>query len=554
VIGAFDRMVACDPAWTLHSGLFRATIIDTEIGDNALIREVGIMANYVVKTGAAALRIGVLRAGSECRFGVGAPMRLGIESGGREVAAFPELTVALAHAAAIGGREDREAYDRFIDQYRLRCRSPRGVIEPGAVVRDTPTIRDTFIGERARIEGATRLENCAIISTPDEPTCVRDGAIVENAILQWGCHVGDMAIVRDSVLIEHSGADHHATVTHSVVGANTHVARGEVTASLVGPFVGMHHQSLCIATLWPDGKGNIGHGANVGSNHTGKAPDQELWCGEGIFFGLGVNIKFPSNFSRAPWSLFATGVTTLPQRIDFPFSLINTPAEYPSGVPAQYNELFPGWILAENLYTVMRNEEKFRMRNAARRTAIAPTIFRPEIIDWCIDARDRLRAVSPHRDHYTETEIPGTGKNFMRENRRRAGIDAYSFHVAMYALTGFAERVFALIDGGALDQCMTCIAEESDDPVWNHQRAVLAAEGLAQAAVVENLTRYASMHAMIVDHVRRSKKRDDDRGCAIIDDYADRHASADADPLIRTIATRAERAAHRVEAARRCLS
>ena len=62
----------------------------------------------------------------------------------------------------------------------------------------------------------------------------------------------------------------------------------QVTSCLVGPFVGFHHQALLIACFWPSGKGNIGYGANVGSNHTLKAPDQELWPGEGLFFGLGV--------------------------------------------------------------------------------------------------------------------------------------------------------------------------------------------------------------------------------------------------------------------------
>jgi hypothetical protein len=45
-------------------------------------------------------------------------------------------------------------------------------------------------------------------------------------------------------------------------------------AVLRRPFVGFHHQALLIATIWPSGRGNVSHGASVGSNHTGKAPDQ----------------------------------------------------------------------------------------------------------------------------------------------------------------------------------------------------------------------------------------------------------------------------------------
>ena len=62
-----------------------------------------------------------------------------------------------------------------------------------------------------------------------------------------------------------------------------------------------------------EGKGNIGYGANIGSNHTGRLPDKECYPGEGVFFGLGCNIKYPCNFQHAPYSLIASGITLLPQ-------------------------------------------------------------------------------------------------------------------------------------------------------------------------------------------------------------------------------------------------
>lgn len=100
-----------------------------------------------------------------------------------------------------------------------------------------------------------------------------------------------------------------------VIIFNVLFSQGEVTASLIGPFVGFHHQALLIACFWPAGRGNVGYGANVGSNHTGKAPDQENWPGEGTFFGLASNIKYPFNLVDAPYSLIATGVSCLPQAI-----------------------------------------------------------------------------------------------------------------------------------------------------------------------------------------------------------------------------------------------
>src|SRR5947207_6024828 len=131
-----------------------------------------------------------------------------------------------------------------------------------------------------------------------------------------------MAVVDRSVLTEHSHAERHGKVTASIIGPNSGVGGGEVTASLVGPFVGFHHQALLIAATWPDGKGNVAAGACVGSNHTSRAPDQEFRPGEGAFFGLGVNIKYPSDFSRSPYLVVACAVTTSPQVVAFPFALI----------------------------------------------------------------------------------------------------------------------------------------------------------------------------------------------------------------------------------------
>jgi hypothetical protein len=142
------------------------------------------------------------------------------------------------------------------------------------------------------------------------------------------------------------------------------VAEGELTASLFGPFVGFHHQSLLIAALWPSGRGNVGYGANIGSNHTGKAPDQEVRPGEGTFFGLATSIKFPFNMAKSPYSIIASGVTCMPQKLEMPFSLINSPSENITGLSNSINEIIPAWMLTNCMYALLRNESKFKSRQS----------------------------------------------------------------------------------------------------------------------------------------------------------------------------------------------
>src|SRR5262249_15068606 len=229
--------------------------------------------------------------------------------------------------------------------YLAGARAVRGVIERGAALRDTPRVEDSYVGPRARIDGATLVAGCTLLSSPAQPTEVLSGACVTDALLQWGSPVATLAVVERSLLAEHVCVDRHAKVSGSVLGPNTAVAQGEVTASLLGPFVAAHHQSLLIAVLWPQGKGNVSHGASVGCNHTSRAPDQECRPGEGTFFGLGVSVKFPADFSRAPYTLFACGVTTGPGRLLFPFSLVSRPAAPPPGVSPAHNEILPAWQL-----------------------------------------------------------------------------------------------------------------------------------------------------------------------------------------------------------------
>src|SRR5262249_53272965 len=154
-----------------------------------------------------------------------------------------------------------------------------------------------------------------------------------------------------------------------------------------------------------EGRGNVGCGAKVGSNHTSRAPDQECRPGEGAFFGLGVNVKYPCDLSGAPYSVIACGVCLPPQKVAFPFSLVNSPSGRWPGVPPAYNEIVPAWLLTDNLYALKRCEEKYRARNQARRSRFDFRVFRPDTVDRMRDACRRLEAVPQAREVYTDRDI-----------------------------------------------------------------------------------------------------------------------------------------------------
>ncbi len=534
-LGKFtENALEADKGVTFPAGVYHSVLCDCVVEDDALIHNVGVLSNYVVGPRAIVMNCKTVSATAGTAFGNGVEMSIAIETGGREVLSYAELTIPVAEKVA-KSRDNKELlaeYNDFVAKYVEAAKSPKGIIEEGARVLNTAKVVNVYVGPFAVIDSATKVQEATLLSNKDEKTEVIDGAWVVKSILQWGCEVASMAIVDSSVCTEHSHVERHGKVTQSILGPNTGIAEGEVTASLCGPFVGFHHQSLLIAALWPEGKGNVGYGANVGSNHTSKAPDQEIWPGEGTFFGLGTNIKFPSNFTKAPYSIIATAVNALPQKVEFPFSLINSPADRYEGVSPAYNEIMPGWVLSDNIYTVKRNEGKYIKRNKARRTQFVFEVFRPDIVDLMIEARRRLQEVKEVKEVYTDKDIKGLGKNYMLEASRKKGIEAYTFYIQLYALNGLKKKLEKTLAEKGSAAVKDILTAASDDPRWEHERQVLLAE-FPGKDVKELLKLLVEYQEKVAKDVQVSKEKDDKRGARIIPDYAHAHAPAEQDGFVK---------------------
>jgi hypothetical protein len=360
-----------------------------------------------------------------------------------------------------------------------------------------------------------------------------DGAWAEDCVLDAGAGIKSGGQVSRSLLLEGSSVERLGHATDSVIGPNTQVAKGEVTASLLGPFVGFHHQALLIGALWPEGCGNVGYGANVGSNHTGRKPDQEIRPGEGAFFGLGCSIKFPANFSEAPYSLFATGVTTLPQRLAFPFSLIAEPS-FPIPAEAEgLNEILPGWMWSRNAYALVRSAYKYQDRNRAPRhplpdpaappdsplrgTFLAAGLFAPGIARSVVKALETLRQAALRSPPVClEKEIAGLGKNFLRREHIGEAVSAYADYLR-----------FAL--------CRLLLWRDSG-PEWPEEAKALlvAIQGPSDRAPA--IPDPGALLQGLLQAVETSLAKDEIRGRKIFDDYAEFHASPSEDPVCRRLA------------------
>ena len=520
VIGATGLPIERVAGFAIRSGLLDSSIADAEIGDGVLIERVGLVHRFVVDTGARVTCTAAITHTPGTSFSNGRVLDLVCSPGGRRVALRADLSFSeAARAAGLPGQSPAVPAERAETAWR----STYGYIGSDATVDACGRIHSSWIGPSAEVRNVTTLENSTLLSDPDRVTRVLDGSIVQESLVQWGCRVSGGAFVHHSLLCEGSVVERHGIVQGSILGPDSVVAEGEVSKSLVGPLVGFHHQALLVSAYWPEGRGNVGYGANVGSNHTGKAPDQEIRPGEGAFFGLGVNIKFPSDFSRAPYLLIATGVDTLPQRITMPFSLLTVPTHPVAGMSSAVQEIRPGWMLRENPYALFRNELKFAARQRARAGRVDTRVFRPETMEEVARALTELESAAD-RPWYTDRHLPGIGKNVLTDEARREGAAAYRSSLRRY---GLREAFECLTAGESLTW-----TEHSGSDRWRQARRFLSNVSSERDPVGLVRLHVAETWAW-AEEVAACKRRDDERGPRIIEDYAAVHPPAAEDEVVR---------------------
>jgi hypothetical protein len=264
----------------------------------------------------------------------------------------------------------------------------------------------------------------------NERSVIGRGAHVCNINLFENSHLGDFASVDNGALLKNSIVESNSVVTDnaivksSFIDSHSHVGEAEVCNSLIGPLTQIHHHSLLISALWPEGRGNVGYGANIGSNHTGRMPDQEILPGLGQFFGLGCSVKFPANFSEAPFTMIATGIVCQPQRLKFPFSLIR------EGLYTGINEIVPGWVYIKNAYGLFRNIYKWDKRSG--KSESLDLLYSDFVMNSVKCAAEALKNFLQGKETLpqvaSEKDLPGLGSNFINAENIESIISSYELY------------------------------------------------------------------------------------------------------------------------------
>lgn len=546
-IGIHNNFLISDSIISTQSWVHNNTLIsDTHVYPSAVLMACGSVtaspsgSSFLAEDGSIAVNVGAENGG-------GRPLHLAPES----------TMIHVCHQLTNRGgmsQQETPTGDATVEVPNVN------IISGQCVVRNTPTIQGIYLAPNSSIHAATSVSNAILFPTAK----IKNTCVVENVRLQWCTSIIDNSRVSDALLMEEAHIGPNSFVVSTVLGPDVHVSAGEVHCSVLGPNTNSHHQSLVISVLWPLGRGNVGYGANIGSNHTGRIPDQETASGEGVFWGLSCAIKFPVDLTMAPYSVVAAGTTLPPQRICMPFSLV-------VGSNDGSNNIMPGWVLFSSPYTIARSEKKYATRRKAKRHRdyTGWKIIRSETVHMCRWARNELKRAGEQRSESSPLEfatdkiVKGIGSNILTEKARRTGIKAYTECIQRFALEGLLEWLTIKNKQGMLEkdilesefsqdlehegmENVAALYDNVDWPsfpwecglscTWNYQKMLLREEFQLNEDVsewiAELLENFVSLQKGYTDMIYQCKKRDDKRGAKTIPGYTASHTPAEVDEVV----------------------
>lgn len=366
----------------IRNVVFRGSV---EIGSDAEIINVhGGLENVSIGNGVRIVNVAKIKNSKGATCGIGAKVDVLDETGSRPVRIYPGLSAQTATLAARIPDYAAGTLDALIDRH-IGQMPDRPDIGDNVEISDSGTLSDVKIWEGCKIEGASRLRNCSIVSNskgPGHSTYIGQGVDIEDCIVEDATVQGG-AFLRNTYVGQGCVIDKSFTSHDSLFFANCTMENGEACAVLGGPFtVSMHKSSLLIACQ--TGFMNAGSGTNM-SNHMYKlGPVHWGILERGVKTSSNAYLMHGSRIGA--FCLLLGDHKSHPDSSHFPFS-------YLIGDARGNTTLVPGAMLKS--YGLVRDEGKWQTRD--RRTnmnlrklndRVNTHVFNPYTIGLIMDAID----------------------------------------------------------------------------------------------------------------------------------------------------------------------
>lgn len=245
-IGDFDKNIEVSRGFMKHSGINNATLRNVTIGDNCLIENIGgFINNYTIGDDCYISNVNAMETTDGATYGEGNLISVLNEVGDGNVILFSELNSQFAAFMAkhFCDKSLKDAIRRLINEEIARKRHEQAYIGNNVKIVNTKEITNTIVYDDCEINGASRLCDCTILSSPVSNVYIGTGVICENSIISEGSSIINSVKIQDCFIGEACQISNGFTASSSVFFANSYMSNGEACAAFCGPFTASHHKS-----------------------------------------------------------------------------------------------------------------------------------------------------------------------------------------------------------------------------------------------------------------------------------------------------------------------
>lgn len=245
-IGDFEKNVEVSRGFLKHSGINNATLRNVSIGDNCLIENIGnFINNYTIGDDCYISNVSSMETTDGATYGEGNLISVLNEVGDGNVILFSDLNSQFAAFMVkhFADKPLKDAIRRLINEEITRKRHDQAYIGNHVKIVNTKEITNTVVYDDCEINGAARLSDCTILSSPASNVYIGTGVICENSIISEGSSIINSVKIQDCFVGEACQISNGFTASSSVFFANSYMSNGEACAAFCGPFTASHHKS-----------------------------------------------------------------------------------------------------------------------------------------------------------------------------------------------------------------------------------------------------------------------------------------------------------------------
>ena len=245
-LGSFDKSIEVSKTFMRRTGVYNATLRNVTIGNNSLVENVGnYINNYVIGSDCYISNICTMETTEGATYGEGNIISVLNEVGEGNVMSYHGLTsqIAALMVRHAGNNAFRTAIRRLVAEYIQRTTPDTGTIGNGVKIVNTKEVTNTVVYNDCEINGAARISDCTIMSSPEASVFIGTGVICENSIIAHGSSIINSVKMQDCFVGEACKLSNGFTASQSVFFANSYMSNGEACAAFCGPFSASHHKS-----------------------------------------------------------------------------------------------------------------------------------------------------------------------------------------------------------------------------------------------------------------------------------------------------------------------